>query len=238
MVSDRHLAARVRQVIPASAHSVAIELDLQLVAQPGQFVMAWLPRVDEKPFSLTDSDPVTLAVVEVGPFTARMQRLQPGDALYLRGPFGRGFSLAGERPLLVGGGSGAAALAFLARRLREAGRPATAILGARTASELLLADRFTALGAGLLLCTDDGSAGERGLVTDALARLLGRGAHDRVYACGPAPMLERVAELCRACGVPGEVSREAYMRCGLGICGSCDCGGGQLVCRDGPVFAI
>ncbi len=238
MVNDRHVAARVRQVTPAGVHGVTIELEARLAAQPGQFVMTWLPRVDEKPFSLVDGDPVTLAVVQVGPFSARMQRLRPGDTLYLRGPLGRGFSLAGERPLLVGGGSGAAALAFLARRLLEAGRPVTVALGARTAAELMLLERFRACGAGLLLSTDDGSAGERGLVTDLAERRLAEGRHDHVYACGPAAMLEKVAELCRACGVSGEVSREAYMRCGIGICGSCDCGEGQLVCRDGPVFSL
>ncbi len=233
-----YLAGRVVRAEGAGSHGITLELDLTLEAQPGQFVMVWLPRLDEKPFSLVDSQPATLTVVQVGPFTERMQRLREGDVLYLRGPLGNGFSLKGRRPLLVAGGTGAAPLAFLARRLVEAGGKVTAALGARTEAELLLRERFVAAGAGLLVSTDDGSAGERGLVTDLAARQLGTGVHDVVYACGPAPMLERLAELCVARGVPGELSREAYMRCGVGICGSCDRGDGLLVCRDGPVFPL
>lgn len=238
MAEGAYLAARVDRVRRAGAHGVTLELDLRLAADPGQFVMVWLPRVDEKPFSLVDGDPVALTIVQVGPFTARLQGVRAGDTLFLRGPLGKGYSLAGERPLLVGGGSGVASLAFLARRLAEAGRPVTVAVGARTASDLLLVDRLAAAGARVLVSTDDGSAGERGLVTALAERLLAAGQHDYVYACGPAPMLGRVEELCRLWGVPGEVSREAYMRCGSGLCGSCDRGDGQLVCRDGPVFRI
>lgn len=238
MAPSSHLAATATRVSPAGSRGVTIELDLRLEARPGQFVMLWLPRVDEKPLSLVDSSPVTLTVVRVGPFTERMQQVRAGDKLYLRGPFGSGFSLCGERPLLIGGGCGAAPLAFLARRLCEAGRPVTVALGARTEGELLLRERFARLGAGLLVSTEDGSAGERGLVTEVAARRLAAGEHDRVYACGPAPMLERVAGLCRQHGVPGEQSWEAYMRCGIGVCGSCDRGDGLLVCRDGPVFPV
>ena len=238
MADSPYVQARITAVQPAGCRAVTIEFGLRLPARPGQFVMAWLPRVDEKPFSLVDDDPATLAIVKVGPFTERTQAMRPGQVLYLRGPLGNGFSLDGERPLLVGGGSGAAPLAFLARRLAELGRPVTVALGAGTAPELLLRERFAALGARLVLATEDGSKGEPGLVTAVAERLLTRGEHDRVYACGPAPMLERVGELCHACGVAGEVSREAYMRCGLGVCGSCDRGDGLLVCRDGPVFRV
>ena len=237
MTGSTHTAARVRRVMAAGSRGVTIELDLRLEARPGQFVMVWLPRVNEKPFSLVDDSPVTLTVVRVGPFTERMQHLQPGDVLYLRGPLGNGFSLQGERPLLVGGGCGAAPLAFLSQRLLGAGRAVTVALGARTGSELLLGERFRQQGARLLVSTDDGSEGEQGLVTAIAERQLASQGHDYVYACGPEPMLERVSALCRRYGVAGELSWEAYMRCGIGVCGSCDRGDGLLVCRDGPVFS-
>jgi len=236
MAPSSHLVGRIVHAAPAGSRGITLELDLRLVAQPGQFVMVWLPRLDEKPFSLVDDDPVTLTIVSVGPFTERMQRLCPGEVLYLRGPFGNGFSLAGQRPLLIGGGCGSAPLAFLAKRLREAGCPVTVALGARTAREILLDERFIALGASLIVSTEDGSAGEAGLVTEVAAPRLAAAEHDQVYACGPEPMLEQVGRLCRRHGIAGEVSREAYMRCGMGICGSCDRGDGLLVCRDGPVF--
>lgn len=238
MAPSTHLTGRVVGVEPAGSRGVTIVSDMRLSAQPGQFVMLWLPRVDEKPFSLVDDAPMTLTVVPVGPVTRRLQQLQPGDALYVRGPLGRGFSLAGQRPLLVAGGSGAAPLAFVASRFAQAGRRLTVALGARTAGELLLVERFRAAGARLWVTTEDGSEGEQGLVVSAVERLLARRECDRVYACGPVPMLERVGALCREYGVPAEASYEAYMRCGIGVCGSCDRGDGLLVCRDGPVFDL
>lgn len=238
MPASTHTCTRVRSSAPAGVRGVRLELDLTFQARPGQFVMLWLPGVDEKPFSLVDADPVTLAVVRVGPFTERMQHVRAGEELYLRGPLGHGFSLCGERPLLVAGGCGAAPLAFLAKQLRLAGRPFTVALGARAADDLLLEERFVGAGADLLVTTDDGSRGERGLVTEIAERRLASGEHDMVYACGPGPMLDHVASLCKTYGVPGELSWEAYMRCGIGVCGSCDRGDGLLVCRDGPVFAV
>ena len=238
MRAEVHHVGRVAQVAEAGSRGVTLVLDLRLEAQPGQFVMVWLPRVDEKPFSLVDADPVTLTIVRVGPFTERMQHLRAGQPLYLRGPLGSGFSLAGERPLLVAGGAGAAPLAFLAKRLCEAGRSVTVALGGATVDELLLAERFRACGAQVLVSTDDGSAGIQGLVTELAAQRLATGGHDRVYACGPAAMLRQIEPLCRAYSVPGELSWEAYMRCGIGVCGSCDRGDGLLVCRDGPVFRV
>jgi dihydroorotate dehydrogenase electron transfer subunit len=238
MTASPYLESAVRTVMPAGTRGVVIELEACLQAEPGQFMMLWRPGVDEKPFSLVDVDPVTLAIVRVGPFTERMQSVQPGDRLYLRGPLGHGFSLVGQRPLLVAGGCGSAPLAYLSRRLRELGRPVSVALGARCASELLLQQRFHSQGVTVLACTEDGSCGERGLVTEAAGRALESGRYDRVYACGPSPMLERVEELCRIHGVPGELSWEAYMRCGIGVCGSCDRGTGLLVCKDGPVFPV
>ena len=220
-----HVEGRIRSVASAGSRGVTIELDLYLEAQPGQIVMAWLPGVDEKPFSLVDDEPVTLTIVRVGPFTERMQQLQLGQPLYLR-----------ARPRLVAGGCGMAQLAFLAQRLIEAGRQVTVALGARSAAELLLADRVASYGVELLLSTEDGSLGQRGLVTEVAARQLATGKHDHVYACGPEAMLEEVAKICRDLEIPGELSWEAYMRCGIGVCGSCDRGDGLLVCRDGPVF--
>ncbi|MGQ9681371.1 MAG: dihydroorotate dehydrogenase electron transfer subunit [Anaerolineae bacterium] len=238
MAASPFAAAHVTRVLPAGTRGVSVETDLHWHAEPGQFVMLWLPRVDEKPFSLVDCDPVTLTIVNVGPFTALMQGVRPGERVFLRGPFGRGFRISGQRPLIIGGGCGAAALTLLCRRLRERGVAATVALGGRTVEEVLLAERFRVWGAEVLLSTDDGSAGEHGLVTDLAGRLLATASYDQVYACGPSAMLERVADLCRRHRVPGQVSREAYMRCGMGICGSCACEDGSLVCRDGPVFVV
>jgi dihydroorotate dehydrogenase electron transfer subunit len=218
-------------------------LDGEIQAAPGQFVMAWLPRLDEKPFSLSGAAPITLTVDCVGPFSTATHALAPGDRLWLRGPYGRGFeipdsSVRDSGPLLlVSGGCGVAPLLYLAQVAREAGHSVHAVLGARTAEGLLLEEQFAALGCTVHVTTDDGSAGTQGTSLDLATSLMDASnvSPACLYACGPELMLEGVYRLAQAHGLPCQLSYEAYMRCALGVCGSCargDC----LVCRDGPVF--
>jgi dihydroorotate dehydrogenase electron transfer subunit len=215
--------------------------DQPLPAEPGQFVMAWLPDVGEKPFSVAGADPFALTVVAVGPFSEALHRLGPGDRVWIRGPLGHGFEIEGQRLLLVGGGYGVAPLLFLAREAMARGCQAEACLGARTAAEVLLVKDFTAAGAGVRITTEDGSLGAEGLVTAAVEAAIEGQQPDTVYACGPVGMLQTVHRLCRAHGLPHQLSWEAMIRCGLGLCGSCeltDVEGiepGWLVCVDGPV---
>lgn len=212
-------------------------------AQPGQFVMAWLPRLDEKPLSLAGIDPLRLTVAAVGPFSRALHNLQTGDQVWVRGPLGKGYRLPqnpvpGERLLLVGGGYGSAPLYLLAGQAKAAGYAVDVIIGARTAADLLLAADFEALGAQVLLTTEDGSAGICGRVTDALPGAPA-GSSTRpaaLYACGPTGMLRALAAWSRAEAIPAQLSWEAQMRCGIGLCGSCETGEGWLTCQDGPVF--
>ena len=183
----------IRSVESDNYRTKTITLDISLNATPGQFVMAWLPRFDEKPFSLVASDPVTLMITAVGPFTNLLHELRPGDMLWIRGPFGNGFRLPrpGMRAAFVGGGYGVAPLLWLARAWRPQLAALTVIIGAGTAADLLYAGRFTSLrterqeaaqsdvtSLELLTCTEDGSAGESGLVTDLLAAPLAAGEID------------------------------------------------------------
>jgi len=208
-----------------------------LPAEPGQFVMAWLPGIDEKPFSIMDDRPLTLAIARVGRFTEAVHALGPGARVWMRGPFGRGFRLAGQRLLLVAGGYGAAPLYGLARQARQKGARVDVVVGARTAGDLLLAGHFDALGCQVHLCTDDGSAGACLLADAAAERVLESAPCDSLYACGPAPMLAAITALAQRRRLPAQVSREAYMRCGIGVCGACTCDD-RPVCRDGPVFDV
>ena len=231
-------AARVLRVEVENYRTHTFTLDATLPeARPGQFLMVWLPGIHEKPLSLLSADPVRLTVAAVGPFTRAMHRLQPGDPVWWRGPFGNGFDLRGEHVLLVAGGYGVAPLHFLAGVALAQGRRVTVIVGARTRQELLFEARFRALGVGLVLTTDDGSYGREGQVTDALQELLDEDEVDEVYACGPEPMLEAVKDICVAQGVPVQLSWDRVMRCAMGICGTCE-REGWLVCRDGPVERI
>lgn len=229
-------AATIRAIHRENARTRTFVFDARIGATPGQFVMAWLPRLDDKPFSLADADPLAITVARVGPFTEALHRLDAGDRVWFRGPFGRGFEIEGQRLLLVGGGYGVAPLHLLARRALADGRQATIAIGARTAEDLLFVNRFRELDVEMFLTTEDGSEGMRGLVTDAVAPLLASGQVDSLYACGPHGMLEALERLAGRHGIPAQLSWEAYMRCGVGLCGSCEHKGARLLCLDGPVL--
>jgi len=129
----------------------------------------------------------------------------------------------------VGGGCGMATMGLLAERL-----PGAALVqGARSANVVLFRERFPEQ----VLFTDDGSAGRPGFPTQWLQEQVGAGALDMVYTCGPELMMAALADVCRWAGIGCQVSMERYMKCGIGVCGQCDCDG-LLICRDGPTFDL
>ena len=221
-----------------------LTFDADLTAEPGQFVMAWLPGVGEKPFSIAGMAPFSLMVVDVGPFSHALHQLQPGEKLWIKGPLGHGFRVEGDNLLLVGGGYGAAPLLALAHAAREKGAAVTTCLGARTREGLLLREAFADLGCQVDVLTEDGSAGRQGLVTLAVEEALAKGDVSLLAACGPTGMLSALAKLAKQYHVPYQLSWEALMRCGMGLCGSCEVPQsldpnlppGWLACFDGPVF--
>ena len=234
-----HRPLRVLEKVPENAKTLSLVLDGSLECMPGQFAMLWLPGSDEKPFSIAGSDPLMFTISRVGPFSEALHGLRAGDVLWVRGPFGTGFTLERGSSLLVGGGYGAAPLAFLASALAGAD-PRTkveAALGARTASDLIFLKRFQSLCVPVHAVTEDGSEGTAGLVTDTARALLASGKFSRVRACGPEGMLQALAGVCTRAGVAAELSHEAYMRCGVGLCGACE-HEGRLVCMEGPVFTV
>ncbi|MFQ6014542.1 MAG: dihydroorotate dehydrogenase electron transfer subunit [Anaerolineae bacterium] len=236
MGTNLPLPTRIERVITENARTKTFVLDTSLEAQPGQFLMVWLPSLDEKPFSLAGADPLSLTVARVGPFTTAMHKLETGDRLWYRGPLGKGFTLAGENLLLVGGGYGVAPLAFLADEAVRAGSKLFVLIGASGEADVFFEERLGRLADELWVVTEDGSAGRRGLATDAVEEILAGQKIDTLYACGPEGMLERLAKICADHQLPCQLSWEAYMRCGLGLCGSCE-RDGLLICADGPVLA-
>jgi dihydroorotate dehydrogenase electron transfer subunit len=217
-------------------------LDRDLPAQPGQFAMVWLPGVDERPYSLAGSSPLSLTVVAVGPFSEALFALEVGDRVWVRGPLGQGFRLpappAGRRLLLVGGGYGVAPLLFLTREAVAAGCEVTAVVGARLREDILLVDDLKSLGARVRVTTEDGSMGIVGTVLPTVEALMAEERPDILYACGPVGMLEALERVSIAHALPHQLSWEAHMRCGIGLCGSCEVHGrsdGWLTCLDGPV---
>ena len=206
--------------------------------EPGQFVMVWIPLLDEKPFTLSymQEGLIGISVLRRGAFTNALHSKKAGDMIGIRGPYGRGFNLHAHSDICtVGGGIGMASLATLVDRLNLVSEKrqgtTTIIQGARTSAEILYQKRFK----DMKVCTDDGTAGFKGTTVDLLNDLLTKQRFQKVYACGPERMLYKVVGLCKEHGVECEVSLERYIKCGFGVCGQCDCSG-QRVCIDGPVF--
>ncbi|MBI4790889.1 MAG: dihydroorotate dehydrogenase electron transfer subunit [Chloroflexi bacterium] len=203
-------------------------------ATPGQFVMLWIPGLDEKPIAVVCRDPLTLTIAAVGPFSRALHALKVGDRVGWRGPFGRGFDLQGDgEALLIGGGYGVAALYFCAQELRKQQADITVAIGGRTAQDLVFEERLREMDVRIAVATEDGSRGTRGFVTDAAREALSR--KPRVYACGPEAMLVAIMRETLAKNIPAQLSVERHMKCGFGICGQCTLSG-KLVCQDGPVF--
>ena len=207
--------------------------------QPGQFVMVWVPGVDEIPISIalaSRDGTLELAIADVGDCSHRLHELHEGDLVGLRGPYGNGFTITGDRICMVAGGYGAAPLRFSAAKARAQGRAVTVIQGARCATDLLYVRSFGDLGCDVRVATEDGSQGRCGMCTDVLEALLHAGAaFDLVLICGPERMMQRVCELTQKAQIPTQLSVERIVKCSCGACGACDLGG-YLVCKDGPVF--
>lgn len=215
-------------------------------AQPGQFVHIRVPGLEgtalRRPFSIFDAAEGRLSLLYkvVGRGTAAMAQLRLGASVEVLGPLGRGFptECAGI-PLLVGGGYGVAPLHFLARRLASP----KLFVGGRTKDDLLALDRFAALGIEVIAATNDGSYGARGLVVAPLDVELRRyrdaGTRFELFACGPDGLLKAITERATACGVPGWISCDRHMVCGVGACYACiqeTTDGNRRCCIDGPVF--
>jgi len=236
-------ALKIVEIKIENARTKTFVLNGSLKADPGQFVMAWLPGHEDKPFSLADASPVSLTVAAVGSFTNMMHQLQVGDFIWVRGPFGSSFQLPAKMTpskhiLLIGGGYGVAPLLYLTKRALLAGHRVSMIIGARTSADLLLVETFKTLNVSLWLTTEDGSVGQQGLVTDAISRVMtdSQVKLNEIYACGPIKMLEAIADRCKSENINVQLAWEAHMRCGVGLCGSCELGQGWLTCLDGPVF--
>jgi len=220
--------ARVTDVREEAKDVRTLRLEGTMEFQPGQFVMVWIPRLDEKPYTLSavTAEYVEITIRRRGPFSSRLMELRPGERVGLRGPYGKGF-VAQPDPIIVAGGCGLAPLAPLKDSLPDA----PLICGAQTADELMFRQRFP----DMQICTDDGSAGYHGFPTDLLRECLEKSRQHTVYTCGPEAMMYAVFSVCEEYAVPCQAGMERYMKCGFGVCGQCTCDD-QLVCLDGPVF--
>ncbi len=218
-------------------------------AKPGQFVMLRVREGGERiPITIADFDraagTVCIVVQEVGATTRRVCALEAGEEILdVAGPMGSQVEVPpGGHVCGVGGGFGSAALLCMMRAFTARGDRTTAILGARNRDLLILADELRAVCTQVEICTDDGSTGFKGFVSQRLAQLIagdGPGRPDTVVAIGPMAMMRAVAETTRASGVKTLVSMDPLMVDGTGMCGGCRVmvgGRAQFACVDGPCF--
>lgn len=209
---------------------------------PGQFVMVWIPDVDEVPISLSGIGSDSLCAISVGMVgeaTEAIHKLRKGECFGIRGPFGRGFSVGRRKVMIVGGGTGLAPLAALTDKLVKVNADVTFLFGAKTRDELLFYDKIGKVPSRevrVVAATEDGSYGFEGVVTDVAEKILKKERFDMVYACGPEQMMYKMFLLAEKHHTPIEVSLERLMRCAIGLCGSCVIGK-YRVCKDGPVFS-
>ena len=238
-----------RRLTPVTKY---FKLDAPLIARsakPGQFVMLRVREGGERiPITIADYDraagTLSIVVQQVGATTTRVCELEAGDEILdVVGPLGSPIEIPeGAHVCGVGGGFGSAALLCLMRELSAGGRKTTAILGARTRDLLILADELEPVCDHVAICTDDGSAGFKGFVTQQLERFIageGPGRPDYVVAIGPMAMMRAVAETTRAPKVKTLVSMDPLMVDGTGMCGGCRVmvgGRAQFACVDGPCF--
>lgn len=213
--------------------------------RPGQFVIVRrAPGAERIPLTIADVDTaagtITLIIQAIGKSTTDLVSMRPGEALQdVAGPLGRPTELpASGSVVCVGGGVGTAVILPLVQALAAGGVAVTSVVGARSREWVLLEEELSAAGP-VVVCTDDGSYGRHGFVTDALRELVSGGGIDEVYAVGPVPMMRACAELTRPFGIRTTVSLNSIMVDGTGMCGGCrvDVGGRNLyACVDGPEF--
>ena len=217
-------------------YKMILEGDTSHVTNCGQFVNIQLDGLFlRRPISVCDYSETTLTIIYkvVGKGTEQMSHMAPGHQLDILTGLGNGYdlTLAGEKPVLLGGGVGVPPMYNLAKKLISQGKQVSVILGFNTQSEIFYEEQFKALGCNVTVTTVDGSYGVKGFVTDALPE-----SYSYFYTCGPEPMLKAVY---KASTTSGQMSFEERMGCGFGACMGCSCQtltGYKRICKDGPVM--
>ncbi|KXA98131.1 hypothetical protein AKJ37_01300 [candidate division MSBL1 archaeon SCGC-AAA259I09] len=233
----------IRKVIDETPSIRSIYVDSSKISSksvPGQFLMVWVIGVDEIPMAVSkagEDGTLGFSVERVGDATSKLHELEKGELIGIRGPYGNGFDLSGENLLIIGGGCGMAPLSFAAEEAVSEGKNVKFILTASTADELLFRSRLEKLDAELVTGTEDGSAGIKGVTPDVVRKINLGDHYDSCLLCGPEEMMTSTADLIDKKGIPIQVSLNRYMKCGVGICGSCSLDpSGLRVCIEGPVF--
>lgn len=222
-----------------AVYRMVLEGDTQYITRSGQFINIELEgKYLRRPISVADYDDRSITIIYkvVGRGTEQMSRLGIGTELDILTGLGNGFDTdnSSVKPLLVGGGVGVPPMYNLCKRLISEGKRPKVIIGFNTAAEVFYLEEFRALGVEVYCATADGSAGDKGFVTDVIRQRALE--FDYLYTCGPLPMLKALYD---ATEVDGEYSFEERMGCGFGACMGCTCKtkyGNKRICKDGPIL--
>lgn len=230
--------AKLLRVIDEAKDIKTFVFEGSLDSRPGQFVMLWIPGINERPFSIyQDSEKeFSLTIAKIGEFTTKLFGMKPGASLGYYGPFGKPFDIRGKHVALVGGGYGSAPLTYLAKEAMKKGIRSELIIGAKSKELLLYLEKEYPNEIQRHYCTDDGSYGYKGFTTEKLRELLQKDKTiDMIYTVGPELMMKRVVDISDEFNVGCQISLERYMKCGFGICGSCCVDNdGLRMCKEGP----
>ncbi len=240
-----HIILRRQQLSPNVTRLDVLAPRIAKIRQPGQFVIVHLAENSERiPLTVADADPeegsIALVIQSVGKSTRELVALEPGSAIRdVAGPLGHATEMIENgHALCIGGGVGTAVVHPIAQGLSQRGVRVTSIIGGRSKEWVIFESELHKLG-DVVVCTDDGSYGQKGFVTDAAREILKRGGVNIVYAVGPVPMMRAVANLTKPFGVRTIVSLNPIMIDGTGMCGGCRVSLGKetrFACVDGPEF--
>lgn len=236
----------IKRIMEENQTTKTFVFEYPLGGKPGQFIMMWIPMVDEKPMSIAfdDGKEFWVTVCAVGLASKALHDLKVGDKVGVRGPFGTFYKFKkGQKVALVAGGYGSAPMYFAAHEAVKIGCKVEFLMGARNKDLLLYGQKILGLGVDLHISTDDGSAGFHGYVTQLLDQVLSKAdlqpekKIDLVFTCGPEAMMKAVGEVADKYKVDCYLSMEKHMKCGIGVCGQCAIDDtGELCCIDGPVM--
>ncbi|MEM3383752.1 MAG: dihydroorotate dehydrogenase electron transfer subunit [Nitrososphaerales archaeon] len=243
MIFNKPRIVKVLKVIDESptVRSLIFKDDLCSKAKPGQFIMVWIPGVGEIPMSVSmmKDGLAGLTVRKVGEASNALFNMKVNSMIGIRGPYGNSFNPIIGKVMIVGAGTGLAPLMPLLDILTDKSASIDMIVGGKTVEEFIFMNKIKEIlsktESKIVVTTEDGSYGIKGLVTDAILPILKEKRFDMIYTCGPELMMKKVFDMAQEFNIPIQASLERVMKCGIGICGSC-CIGKYNVCKDGPVF--
>jgi len=241
--SNRQTICKIEKVTDETptVRTLTFSDDVLCNVLPGQFAMVWVPGVNELPMSVMispEKGKAAFTIRKYGQSSTALYNVKVGESIGVRGPYGNSFTIKKGKLLLVGGGTGLVPLMRLLTFFTPTD-DVTIIMGAKTKNEVFFEDYANRLldknKHQVIVTTEDGTYGQKGLVTDIMDKLCQDTKFDAVYTCGPELMMSKVISIATSKGMFVEASLERMMKCGVGICGSC-CVNDLLVCKDGTIF--